>query len=358
MKSAISEILEAPERRFMSRALDLANQPQNSVLPNPRVGAVIVKNNQIVGEGFHEGPGRLHAEAVAIRAAESSGIQDFSDCDLYVNLEPCSHLNKRTPPCAPLVAEKKFRSVFVATLDPNPLVSGRGVSFLERAGIPTHVGLCDSEAQELNQAFFKNQTQRLPYLTLKVATTFDGRLADDFGQSQWITGPKAREVVHEMRAHCDAIAVGAKTFDQDNPSLNARLSSATYPKKVVIFGSPERDWKSSKACEANGDDALITLDSQKPISSHLKTLFDEHHIHHLFVEGGRHLASRLLAEEVVDELILFFGRGFVGGRGEYGLLGSSFATKLDAALPFQPTEVKLIGSDVMCRGRLHVYGID
>lgn len=357
MFSAVKQTASAQllDQEFMSRAIRLADSPSHCVLPNPRVGAVIVSGTQILGQGFHRGPGLPHAEVEAIRDAEKNGVQDFSSCTLFVTLEPCCHLDKRTPPCSPLVQSKKFARVVVAHRDPNPKVAGRGILQLRQAGLIVDEGCLGHEAQAINQAFLKNQLVRRPYVTLKVAMTFDGQLADDSGKSKWITGPEARRFVHEIRAKVDAVAVGAGTFDHDNPELNARLGLKTFPKQIAIFGRPRRKIAQSRAAKANGTERIISFSSDKRLSQHLKAAYETHKICHLLVEGGPQLAQAFLREKLVDEIILIYGRGFLGGKSTFGLMRSSAKSQLSKILSFIPDETKLMGPDVMVRGKKHVY---
>ena len=231
----------------MLRALDLATESKPCVLPNPQVGAVIVRNNQILGEGYHLGPGTPHAEVAAIKDAKKHGHKNLKDAEIYISLEPCSHKKKRTPPCTPLLIKEGFKRVIIPFLDPNPQVCGDGVKKLKRAGIRVSQGVLENEATLMDQAYIKNQTCGLPYVTLKLAMTFDGRMSDDLGVSKWITGKEARKEVHLIRLHTDAIAVGKYTAEKDDPSLNARPPQLKpVARKVVIFGRPVSLSRSSR----------------------------------------------------------------------------------------------------------------
>lgn len=340
---------------FMKRALELAQNPSTTCLPNPRVGAVIVFENKIVSEGFHAGPGQAHAEVMAIRAAESKGFKNFSDSQIYITLEPCSHLKKRTPPCAPLLVEKAFQKVIVASLDPNPQVSGSGIKLLKSHHIDVELGLLKDQAESLNQDFIKNQLRAMPYITLKVAMSFDGCMADDFGKSQWITGPEARQLTQELRARADSLGVGSQTFDRDNPRLNLRLENYTEARRVIVFGSPKRNLKKSKAAAANGIENIINLKSVKSLKQQLKTLYLKNGVCHLLVEGGPRLAQSFLKAGLVDELVLAYGSGFMMGQGKYWLGKESKPSHLKKIQKFTPEEVKLVGGNILARGRLNVY---
>ncbi|MBN8555654.1 MAG: bifunctional diaminohydroxyphosphoribosylaminopyrimidine deaminase/5-amino-6-(5-phosphoribosylamino)uracil reductase RibD [Deltaproteobacteria bacterium] len=357
----------------MARALELASQADGCLLPNPKVGAVIVYKEKIVGEGFHRGPGLPHAEVEAIRDAERKKFKNFSEAEIFINLEPCCAFEKkRTPGCAPLLVQKKFARVIAAHLDPNPKVSGDGVKELKKGKIKVDVGCLANQAAELNQAFIKNQQLGLPYVTIKMATTFDGRMADDFGSSQWITGTESRASVHLLRHQVDAVGVGKNTVTADQPFLNARLTmapakkgSAPSPKKeakmVVVFGEPHSK-SLSNIVKANGPKNLIILKERAPLRDLLRPLYEEHGICHLLVEGGPKLIASFLEEGAVDEIIHFFGTGYLLGFGQNTLqsppnlaLKIPRLKRLEASIKFQPKEVSLLGSDICARGFLHVY---
>lgn len=355
-KAVLARKPPTSDETFMEAAISLAQKAKSSLFPNPRVGAVIVIDQEIKGMGYHRGPGNPHAEVDAIRDAESKGIKDFSDACIYVNLEPCCHLKKRTPPCAPLLIEKKFARVVVGCLDPNPQVSGKGIQLLKKNKIDVDLGCLEQEAQELNRSFFKNQTKSLPYVILKVAMTFDGKMADDFHSSQWISSQASRRWVHDLRSRVDAIAVGANTFDIDNPSLNARTADTVDAKKVVIFGKPKRPIHKSKAAQANGLENIFISSSQIPLKTKLKKLYRENQIGTLLVEGGPKLATSFLRSKMVDEVVLFYGRGFLGGRGTHSIFIEKTTSKLSKILQLQIIEAQAIGEqDVMVRGYLNVH---
>ncbi len=344
---------------LMNRALLLAQKPRRSVLPNPKVGAVIVHKNKIVGEGFHQGPGTDHGEIAAIRNAERKGFKKFEAAEIFINLEPCSHLKKRTPPCAPALAQRKFKRVVISHLDPNPLVSGRGIKLLKKKKIKTEVGLLKEEALQLNQAFIKNQRLDLPYITLKIAMTFDGRMADDFKKSKWITGEESRSFVHRLRSEADAIAVGRGTIDSDNPSLNIR-GKRTKPaaQKVIIFGRPRRPIASLKATKANGAENIITLNQTKNLRATLRKIYSEHQVCHLFVEGGPTIATRFIEEDLVDRIFIFYGRGILGGRGSFSLGRSTGKTPLKHLRQIKnlkPESIQILGNDVVVQSSWRTY---
>ena len=205
------------DERFMQRALELARQAQGYTSPNPMVGAVIVRDGEIVAEGYHHAAGQPHGEIEALRALEGSA----EGLTMYVNLEPCSHYG-RTPPCADAVIEAGLARVVIGILDPNPQVNGRGVRRMQDAGIDVSIGVMEQESLELNEAFFTYIQKKRPFVSLKIATSLDSRIATRTGDSQWLSSEPARVWAHEMRAASDAILVGAGTVMADDPSLTVR----------------------------------------------------------------------------------------------------------------------------------------
>lgn len=341
----------------MSRAIELADRPKNCILPNPRVGAVIVHRNKIVGEGYHRGPGTAHAEVAAIRSAKRKGFKNFKKSRLFVSLEPCSHIKKRTPPCAPMLVEYAFKEVHIAQLDPNPAVQGNGIRLLRKNKISVKTGLLRKEAEALNQDYIKNQKVKRPYVELKVAMTFDGCISSGNKTQEPLTGPEAQAHTHQLRSRADAIAIGRKTLEVDNPSLNARLSRRKYQKRVVIFGSPKRklNWKFQKE---NPNREHLFLESPEELDTHLQYLYEQQGICHLFVEGGAGLASGFLAEDLVDRFHFYYSKGVYGASS--GLrLGSEWGLKsLDNSVIVRPESCRILGADVWISGRRHVYRTD
>ncbi|MBI2861511.1 MAG: bifunctional diaminohydroxyphosphoribosylaminopyrimidine deaminase/5-amino-6-(5-phosphoribosylamino)uracil reductase RibD, partial [Chloroflexi bacterium] len=224
--------MERTVDEYMERALALARQALKHASPNPAVGAVLVKNGRIVGEGLTQPPGQDHAEKVALRQAGEAA----RGAALFVTLEPCNHFG-RTPPCTTALIAAGIDEVHAATIDPNPLVAGRGLAELERAGIRVYIGQHEQEARRLNEAFFKYITTGLPFLIAKYAMTLDGKIATVTRDSRWVTGDAARERVHQLRAQCDAIVVGVGTVIADDPQLTARPNgkmAERQPLRVIV----------------------------------------------------------------------------------------------------------------------------
>lgn len=218
------------DQQMMERCLTLAAKGIGYTAPNPMVGAVIVKDGAVIAEGYHEYFGGPHAEIVAIEKAD----QNIKGAHLYVNLEPCSHRGK-TPPCTLALIKQGFSKVFIGNIDPNPLVAGKGIKRLEKAGIEVHTGLLEEEGHRLNEKFFYYIQNKRPFVALKTATSLDGKIATYSGESQWITSEKCRKIVHEMRQEYMAILVGINTVIADNPALTVRLpGEVKNPIKVVV----------------------------------------------------------------------------------------------------------------------------
>ncbi len=227
--------MNTDHEKHIERCLYLAGQALGKVSPNPLVGAVIVHENDIIGEGFHQQYGGAHAEVEAIREVQNPGLLPAST--LYVNLEPCAHQGK-TPPCTDLIIEKGIKKVVISCIDPNPLVAGKGIEKLKQAGIEVVSGLLEEEARELNKRFFTFHQQKRPYIILKWAQTADGFISrfplPDDKELNWISGKAARKLVHVWRSQEDAIMIGTNTALNDNPQLTTRLVEGRNPVRVVI----------------------------------------------------------------------------------------------------------------------------
>src|SRR5512143_342746 len=222
--------LEPFDEKYMRMALRLAARAKGRTSPNPMVGAVVVKNGKVVATGYHHRAGEPHAEAIALRKAG----RQAKGATLYVTLEPCSHTDKRTPPCTPLVMQSGVKRVVIGMIDPNPRVSGGGVKTLGKAGLEVVTGVLETGAKKLNEAFIKHISSGMPFVTLKIAQTLDGKVATATGESKWITGELARQEGHRLRDTNDAILVGINTVLKDNPSLTARVPGGRDPLRVIV----------------------------------------------------------------------------------------------------------------------------
>jgi diaminohydroxyphosphoribosylaminopyrimidine deaminase / 5-amino-6-(5-phosphoribosylamino)uracil reductase len=281
--------------KWMRRALALARKGKGRVHPNPMVGAVLVKNGRLIGEGYHRFYGGDHAETHAIRQAGSRA----RGSTLYVTLEPCAHWGK-TPPCAHAVAQAGIRRIVVAMKDPNPLVAGKGFKILRQAKIACSIGTLQKEATELNHIFVTRMRTGRPYVTLKIACSLDGRTHTVCGESKWITSPASREAGHRLRSHVDAIAVGAGTVLQDNPTLTSH-GKGRNPLRVVFAGRRKLSKRLNVFNQAA--ETLVIQNAAGPANL-LKSLKDlgAKNISHLLVEGGETLHRSFLEAGVVDEI--------------------------------------------------------
>ena len=219
-----------PSKTFMKRALTLEARGKGRTSPNPLVGAVVVKGNRIISEGYHKKAGTPHAEILALKKAGSKA----QGATLYINLEPCCHTDKKTPPCTKSIIKAGIKKVVIAMIDPNPKVSGRGIKELKGAGIKTETGIMNAEAKNLNESFIKFITKKEPFVILKIAQSLDGKIATARGESQWITGKESRKYVHKLRCEVDALLVGIGTIKKDNPSLDCRIRGCRNPYRIIV----------------------------------------------------------------------------------------------------------------------------
>jgi len=356
------------DARFMALALSLGRRGMGRVWPNPAVGCVIVRDGRIVGRGHTKDGGRPHAETEALAQAGAAA----QGATAYVTLEPCSHHGK-TPPCANALIAAGVAEVVVATGDPNPQVSGAGIAMLAAAGITVRIGVMQAEADADHAGFFLTQTSGRPYLTLKLATTLDGRIATSTGDSQWITGPQARRLVHAMRARHDAVMVGAGTVRADDPMLDVRdMGAVKQPVRVIVssdlnlpidcrLGRTARTqpvWLChGQVADAAGWTAQGARSFPTPLTGgavDMKAALGDlaaAGLTRIFCEGGGQLAASLIAAGLVDELVLFHGPKVIGGDGlsALGLLG---VTVLADAPRFTLLEQRPLGDDMMSRWRV------
>lgn len=319
---------------YMNRAIELAYKGTGYVSPNPRVGAVIVKNGVVIAEGWHKKFGAPHAE---IDAIENCKGVDLSDATLYVNLEPCTHYGK-TPPCTNAIIEKKFRNVVIGMTDPNPVVSGRGISILKDAGINVETDVLNEDCKWVNRFFIKNITTKLPYVIIKTAQSLDGNIATSKGESKWITSTESRKAVHTLRFEADAVLVGKRTVLTDNPSLTVRDvegrnpiriifdSSLSLPVETGIFNDsassvivcckPESsDGRKAEILKSMGINILPVWQNNEgklDIQDAITKLSREFNIASILVEGGASIFSSFISEKVFDEIHLFIAPIIIG----------------------------------------------
>lgn len=308
---------------YMQRALELAEFGRGKVSPNPMVGCVIVYQDKIIGEGYHQKYGQAHAEVNAINSVKNHEL--LEEATVYVTLEPCAHFGK-TPPCANLLVEKKVKKVVIATFDTNPLVGGKGIQILKDAGIEVETGLLEKEARFQNKRFFTQIEKKRPYVILKWAQTQDGFVAREDYSSKWITNSSSRQLVHKWRAEEDAIMVGKNTAKYDDPALNVRDWVGKNPLRLVIDSKLELPNSLKLFDEAVPTICYNTLKSElrgtfeyvklKPgfqIRDILEDLY-QRKIQSLLIEGGSYLLNKFLSSELWDEARVFtssnkFGSG-------------------------------------------------
>jgi len=356
---------DADHLHFMKRALQLARRGIGRVSPNPLVGAVIVRDGRIAGEGYHVYERRDHAEVVALRQAGDLA----RGADLYINLEPCSHFG-RTPPCSDGVVKAGIRRAFVAIRDPNPLVSGKGIATLLQNGIEVHEGLCREEAARLNEKFLHFVQTRRPFVLLKLALTLDGRIAAASGESRWITGEAARRVVHRLRYEYDGLLVGIGTLLRDNPSLDTR-GARRKPLTKIILDSELRTPPDARVFSSPGPvmifhgcgalpDRIYTLREKAllvPVPrgsggldwSCVLSPLGEQGITSLIIEGGGQVAASALEAGVVQKAAFFYAPKILGNQALAGINGLEIQSLADA-IRLESGEIKRVGQDFLLEG--------
>ena len=339
--------------QYMLRALDLAKIPGGKTAPNPQVGAVVTKEGRILGEGCHGFYGGPHAEVEALK-----NVGDCRGATIYVTLEPCSHQGK-TPPCTDLLINSGISRVVAAMEDPNPLVSGRGFAQLRQAGIEVITGVLGAEARELNEAFIKHVTSKMPFLALKLALSLDGKVSARDGSSQWITGPESREEAHGLRHHYQAIMVGVGTAQADNPRLDCRRPGALHqPAKIVL--DPQGKLSPQARLVASGRVIVITGLEPYPLKAdnleviRLEDPYDlraalthlgDLGINGVLAEGGGKIASALIEAHLVDKYYLFYGPKLLGGN--KGFTDTLACTNIAEAITLRPAHFKQLGQDLL-----------
>jgi diaminohydroxyphosphoribosylaminopyrimidine deaminase/5-amino-6-(5-phosphoribosylamino)uracil reductase len=352
------------DRDYIKRTIRLAKKAAGRTSPNPMVGAIIVKAGRIIAEDFHRVPGTPHAEALVLAEAGAKAKGSV----LYVNLEPCCHTNKRTPPCTKVIIATGVKKVVVAMEDPNPQVSGKGVKELRNAGIEVVTGVLDDEAGRLNEAYVKFITKRVPFVTLKVAMTLDGKIAMPSGESKWITGERARRYVHRMRSSVDAVITAIGTVLADDPELTARFRGAKNPMRVVI--DPELKMpENARILDIPPETVIVTgagrskrLDEVR--SKGVKLFLYKKRLHlqwlmerlgamdvtSVMIEGGSSLASHALEDGVVDKVVFFIAPKIIGGRDSFPAVGGNPCASLSDAYRLRDIKVRTIGEDILVEG--------
>jgi diaminohydroxyphosphoribosylaminopyrimidine deaminase / 5-amino-6-(5-phosphoribosylamino)uracil reductase len=354
------------DESYIKLAIEIAKKGRGNVSPNPLVGCIIVKDERIIGAGYHEKYGFNHAEINAINSAKES----IEGSTLFVNLEPCSHQGL-TPPCVDKIIEHKVKRVVIGTLDMNPLVCGNGVKKLKAAGVDVKAGILENDCVSLNKFFFKYITKKTPYVTLKIAQTLDGKIADRKGNSKWVSSLLSRRYVHELRTRYDAVLIGIGTVLKDKPSLTVRLTEGRNPRRVVLDTRLKLSTE-HKLFSYNSDKKLVIVTSNKSRSKerkinkirskgaeivfaredggklNLKNVLKELaklKISSVLVEGGKEVFSSFIKENLFDDLFIFISPKILGNGipavGDIGIksIGKSLKAKF--------VNAEMIGDDVL-----------
>ena len=347
------------DQYWMQRAIELARLGQYSTKPNPNVGCVLVKNDQLIGEGFHPKAGQPHAEVFALRQAGDNA----KDATAYVTLEPCAHYG-RTPPCAEALVKAQVRKVVVACSDPNPLVAGKGVQILRDAGIEVAIGVCETLAKTLNSGFLKAMSTGLPYVRLKIASSLDGRTAMASGESKWITGTAARQDVQHWRAVSGAVITGIQTVLADDCELNVRsldnidIETVVQPKRIVldrqgqlplvakILQNPETVMVMTPFRQELADLGVIQLAPQ-PLNQLLQALAQQYQIYDVLVEAGATLSTAFLQQGLVDEMISYVAPTLLG-QSARAMFNAEFS-QMAEQLRFELVDITQLGQDIRLR---------
>ncbi|MGN0033419.1 MAG: bifunctional diaminohydroxyphosphoribosylaminopyrimidine deaminase/5-amino-6-(5-phosphoribosylamino)uracil reductase RibD [Candidatus Limimorpha sp.] len=368
---------------YMRRAIEIARKGAGFVNPNPMVGCVVVKDNTVISEAYHECYGGYHAERLALMRCQT----DTYGASLFVTLEPCCHYGK-TPPCTDIIIEKGIKEVFVGITDPNPLVAGKGIKILENAGIKVHTGICQDEILEFNKVFIKYITTKRPYTILKTAMTLDGKIASYTGDSKWVTNEESRQIVHKLRNDLSGIVAGVGTVLADDPSLSCRLTgdqadkTPHQPVRIIVdsnlsthlnsniantakehrtiiattdsFVSSEQVSEKAENLKKKGIEILqcATKDGMVDIRDMVSRL-GELGIDSLLLEGGGTLNASFLEAGCVDEVYCFIAPKIIGGKTALSPVSGHGIEKMSNAIALSDISVKRIGDDTLIIGKIN-----
>ena len=359
------------DEKYMRLAMQLAGNAIGRTSPNPLVGAVIVKDNRVVGCGWHRKAGTPHAEVHALNQAGELA----QGADVYVTLEPCAHYGK-TPPCAKALVEAKVKNVYGGLLDVNPKVAGKGFKILEDAGIHVEYGFLQDELRKQNEVFFKWIEHKKPFVVLKAAMTLDGKIATATGQSKWITNETSRAYGYKLRDIYDGIMVGINTVIEDNPMLTARVDGGKNPIRIVVDSSLKIDInanvvqdKSAKTIVATTDkadkDKILKLQAQnvdvivvdkdendKVDIEKLLNILGQQNICSILVEGGATLSGSFVAKKLVDKVYFFIAPKIVGGKEAKTPVAGTGILNLQEALSLKDIQIEKLEEDILIIGRV------
>lgn len=360
------------DKQFMMEAIKLARKGSGFVNPNPLVGAVIVKNGKVIGQGYHERYGGPHAEVNAVNNAKES----VEGATIYVTLEPCFHYGK-TPPCVDLIIKKHFSKVVIGMKDPNPLVAGKSIEKLMSQKIEVVVGILEDEIREMNRVFIKYITEKKPYVIMKTAMTLDGKISTKTGDSKWISGEASRRLVHQMRHDMMGIMVGIGTVLKDDPSLTTRQESQEglnprpiiidskgrlpltsrllkeHDKGTIILGTTEHlQLHIEEALKAEGVTIIKTSSIDGKVNlPELMIELGKLGIDSILLEGGSTLNGNAMEAGIVDEVVSFIAPKIIGGRGVSPVGGEGVENIKDAKI-LEQISVQSIGEDILVRGKV------
>lgn len=359
------------DEKYMRLAMQLAGNAIGRTSPNPLVGAVIVKDNRVVGCGWHRKAGTPHAEVHALNQAGELA----QGADVYVTLEPCAHYGK-TPPCAKALVEAKVKNVYGGLLDVNPKVAGKGFKILEDAGIHVEYGFLQDELRKQNEVFFKWIEHKKPFVVLKAAMTLDGKIATATGQSKWITNETSRAYGYKLRDIYDGIMVGINTVIEDNPMLTSRVDGGKNPIRIVVDSSLKIDInanvvqdKSAKTIVATTDKAdkdkilklqaqdvdVIVVDKDKNDKVDIEKLLDilgQQNICSILVEGGATLSGSFVAKKLVDKVYFFIAPKIIGGKEAKTPVAGTGILNLQEALTLKDIQIEKLEEDILIIGRV------
>ncbi|HNW39648.1 MAG TPA: bifunctional diaminohydroxyphosphoribosylaminopyrimidine deaminase/5-amino-6-(5-phosphoribosylamino)uracil reductase RibD [Candidatus Omnitrophota bacterium] len=358
------------DEHYMRLALKLALKAKGKTSPNPLVGALVVKAGKIIGRGFHARAGFAHAEIVALDEAGKKA----KGATLYVTLEPCAHTG-RTPPCINRIIGSGIKEVVVGMIDPNPLNNGKGVTLLKQSNIKVRVGVLGEQLKAINESFIKYITTRIPFITVKVAESLDGRIATRTGDSKWITSDKARAFAHRMRKDYDAIMVGVNTVLRDNPSLNAWFSQKKLikivvdsnlsiaedsnifagPSQVIIITLPSRPGQETENRKKLAAKAKILEVKEKAGQINLRDALKKLaglHISNIIVEGGGTLIGSLFDERLVDKILFFISPKIIGGKDAVSSVMGSGVKRVDQAIKLRDFKIRRFGEELLVSARV------
>ncbi|MDP8266014.1 MAG: bifunctional diaminohydroxyphosphoribosylaminopyrimidine deaminase/5-amino-6-(5-phosphoribosylamino)uracil reductase RibD [Candidatus Aceula meridiana] len=360
--------ISTQDSQFMYLALELALKAKGKTSPNPLVGAVVVKNNKIVGQGYHRRCGVAHAESVALKQAG----MEARGATLYVTLEPCGHFG-RTPPCVDSIIANSIREVIVGTKDPNPVNNGKSILKLRRAGIKVKVGCLKEDLEKINEPFFKHIAKKMPFVVVKCAQTLDGKIATAQGHSRWITSSGTRDISHKLRDDFDAILVGINTVLKDNPYLNAK-SQAKRLKKIIVDSTlkiPLRGnlYKNTKASDiivattkkASSQKlnklvkkgACVLVCPSKNGQVDLKVLFKklaQKEILSLLVEGGAKVIGSVLAQKLADKIWIFVAPKIIGDQSALSAIDGLGTQNVNKAISLERIQIYPLAKDFLIEG--------